>query len=105
MQQGAEELECVLCKRRFARADSLRRHMRGHAWPEKCRVCGMELKNSTEWAEHLPCTSRGKKRWACTACGSTLASRANLKRHEKTAWCRKTSTLQATAQYMDNKDN
>lgn len=87
-----QDLKCIMCVRSFARKDSWKRHLKSHRWPEKCRGCKQELSSSLHWMNHLPCKALSS-RVTCEYCGNRFASKANLKRHTKTAFCHRVRAL------------
>ncbi|XP_075994952.1 uncharacterized protein LOC142989353 [Genypterus blacodes] len=107
---AATSLSCFVCRKSFARKDSLQRHMRNHTGetPYSCSVCRRSFRQRESLMAHISCHSEerpfscsicqkrfklsqtatrhmkshaGEKPFSCSVCGNAFARKENLIGH------------------------
>lgn len=74
--------ECSICFKRFAHANSLRFHMRGHTGQNAvvCDICGKQLSSKEKLKLHRRIHT-GYKPYTCDVCSKGFAKKCNLTLH------------------------
>ncbi|XP_061433694.1 zinc finger protein 391-like [Lethenteron reissneri] len=80
---GEKPYRCEVCGQAFARAFSLKNHLRVHTGekPYRCGVCGKTFSQPATMKRHQH-VHTGEKPYRCDACGKTFSHTATLKRHQ-----------------------
>lgn len=85
-------ISCSLCTKKFANTIALRRHLHMHNLPlHRCNTCPAKFKTLKEMRDHRSeCGDTGAaqaRRFVCTNCGRTFASRSGLGIHANLKKC------------------